>query len=353
MALPGQPDFKSVGRRIALTRGGKIAWVVIAGLVAFLFVYNAFSVYVGPNEFAIQQDNFGGGKHIKPDVIRTGLHFVGPGERLHVFPTDLQVLNLTNDPKERSTDDSQKEPALNITTSAGYTVTVDVSVLYRIEDPYKVITSVGPGTAFESQLVIPRAQQILRKRMGELDAEDFYDVQKRDEKSRLALDDLNGEIVPNGVRAIGVFVRRYSYDKAYQDAIEARKIQDQLVFKNKAEAEMAVADAERQKIEAEGQANVKVELARGDAEKQKIDSAGELYERTQRAEGEKLLKLAEAEGTRLRAQAYQGTGSEYQVGLKMADALRGTKVIVLPSDGEGGTNPLDLKSALKRFDVTP
>ena len=31
--------------------------------------------------------------------------------------------------------------------------------------------------------------------------------------------------------------------------------------------------------------------------------------------------------------------------------LKGTRVIVLPSDGEGGMNPLDLKSLLKRFDV--
>ena len=39
------------------------------------------------------------------------------------------------------------------------------------------------------------------------------------------------------------------------------------------------------------------------------------------------------------------------VGLKMAEALRGIQVIVLPSDGEGGTNPLDLNAMIKRFDV--
>jgi len=35
----------------------------------------------------------------------------------------------------------------------------------------------------------------------------------------------------------------------------------------------------------------------------------------------------------------------------MAEVLRGTKIIVVPTDGEGGVNPLDLRSALKRFDV--
>ena len=50
-------------------------------------------------------------------------------------------------------------------------------------------------------------------------------------------------------------------------------------------------------------------------------------------------------------QALRGVGSENMVGLRMADALRGTRVIVLPTDGEGAMNPLDLKTLLKRFDV--
>ncbi len=114
---------------------------------------------------------------------------------------------------------------------------------------------------------------------------------------------------------------------------------------------MATADAEKNRIVAVGEAAVRVELARGDGEKQHRAAQAELYERTKRAEGEKELKLAEAEGTRLEAAALQGKGSEFMVGLKMADALKGTKIIVLPSDGDSGMNPLDLKSALKRFDV--
>lgn len=35
----------------------------------------------------------------------------------------------------------------------------------------------------------------------------------------------------------------------------------------------------------------------------------------------------------------------------MAEALKGIEVVVLPTDGEGGTNPLDLNGMLRRFDV--
>lgn len=114
---------------------------------------------------------------------------------------------------------------------------------------------------------------------------------------------------------------------------------------------MAQATAERDRIVAVGEATVKVELSRGDANKRKIDAEAELYARKQSSAGELQIKLAEAEGTRLENESLRGAGSENMVGLKMAEVLRGTKVIIIPTDGENGFNPLDLKSALKRFDV--
>jgi len=91
----------------------------------------------------------------------------------------------TSDPKERPKDDKRVTPAINIQTSEGYTVTVDVSVLYRIEDPYKVLTTIGPGKLYEDALVIPRTEQILRKRLGELLETDL--LARRDAKGLRAL----------------------------------------------------------------------------------------------------------------------------------------------------------------------
>jgi hypothetical protein len=39
------------------------------------------------------------------------------------------------------------------------------------------------------------------------------------------------------------------------------------------------------------------------------------------------------------------------VGLKMADVYKGLDIIVLPSDGPSGVNPLDLDNALNLFDM--
>jgi regulator of protease activity HflC (stomatin/prohibitin superfamily) len=342
VTLPSQ-----VGKRF------RLLWIIAAALLVVLVGYNSCTTYVRPGEAGVKQIKFGIGKGIEPFVYGVGLHYVGAGETMHRFPTRLQVLELSNSRSERTEDleGHRVAPGVNIQTSEGYTVQVDVTVLYRLADPLKVMTTIGPGRLFEDSAVIPRATQDLRRSLGELDAEDFYRGNKRTEKAREAQAALVTELREKGVEVLQVLIRRYTYDQRYQAAIEQRKIQDQTVYKNEAEAKAASAAAAKNKIVAEGAAAVQVELARGEAEVKKLEAQADLYRRTKAAEGDLLVKLAEAQGTELENQALRGVGSENMVGLRMAEALKGTRVIVLPSDGEGGMNPLDLRTLLRRFDV--
>jgi regulator of protease activity HflC (stomatin/prohibitin superfamily) len=353
MADPRIPiDLRAASQRIFGTSRGRRLYLVLGALLVAVVAYGVCTTYLHPNELGVKQVIVGSHKGILPEVYYPGVHWVSPGtERMYVFPADVQLLNLTNDASERGKAEQTVRPPLNIQTSEGYTVTVDLSVAFRIEDPYRVITVAGPGRLYEESLVFPRAEQILRKRLGELDAEQFYDVKLRTDKVQKAVKDLNAELLPTGVRVVQVFVRRYVYDSRYQQAIEQRKIQDQTVFKNQAEAELATATAERDRIAAVGGASVKVELARGEGEKKKLEAEADLYTRKRHAAGELAVQLAEAEGTRLENEALRGVGAENLVGLKMADVLKGTRIIIVPTDGDNGTNPLDLKTALKRFDV--
>jgi regulator of protease activity HflC (stomatin/prohibitin superfamily) len=337
--------------------GGKrlrFLWLLVAGVLVVLVGYNSCSTYVKPGEAGIKQIKFGMGKGIEPFVYGTGLHYVGVGETIHRFPARVQVLELSNSRSEGGSEDLEGHrvaPGVNIQTSEGYTVQVDITVLYRIADPLKVMTTIGPGRQFEDSAVIPRAHQDLRRALGELDAEDFYRGNKRTEKAHDAQVALEAELKEKGIEVLQVLIRRYTYDQRYQAAIEQRKIQDQTVFKNEAEAKAATANAAKNKIVAEGAASVQVELARGDGEVKKLEADADLYRRKKAADADLLVKLAEAQGTELENQALRGVGSENMVGLRMAEALRGTRVIILPTDGEGGMNPLDLKALLKRFDV--
>ena len=329
----------------------RLLWIAGASLILLLFGYKSCTTYVKPGEAGVKQINFGVGKGIEPYVYGTGLHYVGVGETMHRFPVRLQVLELSNSRSEEDLEGHRIAPGVNIQTSEGYAVQLDLTVLYRIADPLKVMQTIGPGRLFEDSAVIPRAQQDLRRALGELDAEDFYRGDKRVQKARAAQQALEAELRDKGIEVVQVLIRRYTYDQRYQQAIEQRKIQDQTVYKNEAEAKSASAAAAKNKIVAEGAAAVQVELARGEAEVKKLEADAALYRRKKAADGDLLVKLAEAQGTELENQALRGAGSENMVGLRMADALRGTRVIVLPTDGEGAMNPLDLKTLLKRFDL--
>jgi len=101
----------------------------------------------------------------------------------------------------------------------------------------------------------------------------------------------------------------------------------------------------------EGNASVEVKLQEGRAYVTTRDAERDQYARTKRAEADLLIQLAEARRTQLRNDALQGAGSDRMVGLKMAEVYRGLELLVLPSDGAGGVNPLDLERSLELFEV--
>lgn len=333
--------------------GSAVVGIVLLVLAA---VFLTLTVPVQADEFAVRQVYLGPSKGVQEQVYGPGLHFVVPGyERLHVFPRDLQVLDLNDSEVEherssreaRMRDDYLVASAIRIQTSEGYQVTVDVSVLYRVVDPYTVLTKVGAGRIYETKVVARRADKILRQTLGKLDAEDFYHDELRIRMAEETRELLAEDLAEWGIQVFGVLLREYSYDARYQEAIEQRKIQDQKVFKNQAEAVAASQEAEKNRVLAEGKARIDVEMERGRAEVRKIAATADLYHRQKLAEGDLLVALAEAEGTKLENAALQQAGASNMVGLEMAEAMRGTKVIMVSTSGPGGVNPLDLDTLLR------
>jgi regulator of protease activity HflC (stomatin/prohibitin superfamily) len=325
--------------------------ILIGIFVVLLILYNSFFVYVEPNEYGIKQNKFGINRGIQKDPFGTGLHFIIPMiQRMHYLPRDIQVLELTNYPQTASRF-ARQERAAHIQTSDGFFVDVDVSILYHIKDPYRVFTMIGPGSLFEDNGIIPKAEPALKDTLGKLTTEEFYNSPLRVEKTEAARNKLNQELKEKGLYVDNVLVRYFQYSDEIQKNIEEKKLKDQLVFKNQAEARAAIEEATLKKIEQEGKVNVSVELEKGKAYVTRKRAEKDLYYRQKTAEADLLVKLAEAEKVRLKNESLKGVGAERMVGLKMADIYKGLDIIILPSDGTTGVNPLDLNNTLKLFDV--
>ena len=341
--------FKFPQTNLRLTGTFKI---LVAGVVLAYFGYNLFFVYVLPDEYGIKVARVGMNRGVQKKIYQSGLSFILPFgfQQMYRLPKGIQVLELTNFP-DTAAEAARKDRAAHIQTSDGFFVDVDVSFLYHIQDPYLVFTTIGPGALFEDNGIIPKAEPALKETLGKLTTEEFYNSPMRVQKAEEAKQRLNSELNLKGIEVDQVLVRYFIYSKEIQKNIEEKKLQDQMVFTNRAAARAAKEEAELKKIVQEGMVIAAVELEKGKAYVTRKIAEKDFYVRKKKAEADLLVKLAEAERVRLRNQALKGIGSERMVALKMADAYKGLDVIILPSDGPHGVNPLNLDNALKLFDV--
>ncbi len=328
-------------------------FVIAVGLfVALLIFLSTFIVYVRPYEFGIKQVNVGINPGIREKLYETGLHFVPPFgmQAMHKFPRNLQLFEMNNYTEAASSNASRMKAA-HIQTSDGFYVDVDVSILYRIVDPYKTITKIGPGMLYETNGLIPKAEPKLKESLGELTTEEFFNSPLRVRQADNAMALLNAELEPMGIKVDSVLVRYFKYSDEIQKNIEEKKLKDQLVFSNQSKAKASAEEAIVSKVRQEGEANVKVKLEEGRAYVTMRKADMDLYQRTKKAEADLLIKLAEAKKTELVNLAYQQRGSDKLVGLEMAKVYEGLELIMLPSSGPNGINPLDMQKNLQLFGV--
>ncbi len=345
------PLKKSLLEKVLTYTGGAI-------LGGTIFLGTCVS-YVKPDHFGIKQvemSPFGllGGKGIHSEVYDTGYHVVLPlFEKMHMLPKDKQVLYLNREKgltAEEQKYSTEVAPA-NIQTSDGFYITLDASIIYKIKDPYKVITTLGAGRLFEQNGIIPKAEPALKEALGIMNPEDFYNSPLRVEKQETAKDLLNRLLEPKGVHVEHVLIRYPEYHKEVQARIEGRKLQDQLVYTNQSKAKERSAQAQFQKMTEEGLADKKVKEEEGKAYITMKNASRDLYTRKKKAEADKLVKLAEAKRTELVNEAYRGEGSEKLLGMEMAEVLKGVDNVIITTGKEQGFNPLDLESLMKMWNI--
>jgi regulator of protease activity HflC (stomatin/prohibitin superfamily) len=325
------------------------ALLLLAAVLVSAF-YFLFFTYIRPNEFGIKEVKIGLNSGIQKKVYDPGAMFRVPGiSNIHRFPRNVQVLELTDSEPNVEQPAHHFEHAANIQTSDGFFVTVDVTILYRIVDPYTLITTIGPGEAFYTTGILPRAEPMLKESLGELTTEEFYNSPVRTEKTEMARAALDAELKPKGMQVDHILIRYFRYSDEIQHNIEEKKLQDQLVFKNQSEKKAATEAAALMRVTQVGEMQVLLTLQEGNAYKTMKQAETELYTRSREAGADLLVKLAEAKRAELKNVAMQSVGVEKLVAMKMAEVLSGLDTIVVPVGGPNGFNPLNLQQIASLF----
>ncbi len=304
-------------------RGGRLvgALLKIAIILApFIFLRACVFTYVAPDEIGLRQVSFGPNKGLQKSLVRPGYRRQFRGyETIRTFRRNVQAVEFTNDQGERGTQ-HRIIPAINVPTVDGYPVAVDVTVLYRIDDPFLVVSKFGFGRNYEDNVVIRFTDPTVKQHLGELRAEEFYRDQRlikvRDLKS-----ELSQRFKENGLQLADILIRQYDYPDTFQALTEQKKIQDQSVLTNRALAKQAEVETRLKQTAQEGKNAINVRTAEFQALITDINAQRDLYERSRHAEADLLVRSAEAHGTELINRAMEGAGSDKLLRLRKGLAL--------------------------------
>lgn len=304
-------------------RGGKLfgALLKVALVLApFLFLRACFITYVAPGEIGLRQISFGPSKGLQKELVNPGYRRQMRGyETIRTFPRDLQVIEFTNAESEKSSD-HRTLPSINVPTIDGYPVGVDVTVLYRIADPFLVVSRFGFGRAYEDNVAIRFTDPYVKQYLGELRAEEFYRDQRLVKAAQLKRE-LAARFKENGLFLADILIRQYDYPDVFQTLTEQKKIQDQSVLANRALTKQAEVQTRLNQTAGEGQNAMNVRAAEFQAQITGINAERELYERSRHAEADLLVRSAEAQGTEAINRAMEGAGSDKLLRLRKGLAL--------------------------------
>jgi regulator of protease activity HflC (stomatin/prohibitin superfamily) len=319
----------------------------ILSIIILAFLLGVFLFYphtTGPTEVGVRTIKWSlfGKKGVEDHVYQPGAVYFFPAvlNDWYVFDTRLQNIEMTHDPKHG---DRPFRDDLLFKTIDGNDISLDVIISYRI-DPQKApyISQYVASSDFELKDNVIRTIARSRPRdiFGELKTEEFYVSDKRDEKAERAKATLNELLNPYGVIVERVSTKDYRFNPAYQRAIEDKKVADQVAEQNKSATKAAEEEYLKKLEDAKGEVNKMVAEADGRFRQAQIE-ADAYYEKQQRiATATEAEGIAEAKGITELNKALAGSGGEVMVKLKIAEALEGKKIVLLPLSGSG----MDIKT---------
>src|SRR5215470_3743701 len=314
--------------------------ILVALLGAFLFSPHT----TGPTEVGVRTVKWAlfGKKGVQNEVYQPGGVYFFPTvlNDWHVFDTKLQNMEMTHDP---SRGDRPIRDDLLFKTIDGNDISLDVIIAYRIDpDKAPFILQHVASNDFELKDNVVRTVARSRSRdiFGELKTEEFYISDKRDEKAERVKATLNDMLSPYGVIVERVSTKDYRFNPAYQKAIEDKKIAEQVAEQNKSATRAAAEEYLKKLEDAKGEVNRMVAEADGTFRQAQIEADAYFAQQQQIAQAIEAEGAAEAKGILELNKALAGSGGEVMVKMKLAEALDGKRIVLMPLAGGG----VDLKT---------
>jgi hypothetical protein len=329
---------------------GTFLVLIVVAVVAVAFFFGSV-VPVG--SVGVRKIAFGPKQGLLNKPLPPGYHWTIPGySTIYPVPQTVRVLDFDRD--------VQNNPgsfgSLDVPTTDGTTVDIDVSILYRFfgapgndgsaqhGGPADLLNKVGATEPQWSKYLAQAADNELKRSLGALSTVDFYDPKARQDRVLAAEKTLQTSLAPLGIKVESVLLRRYTYREEIDQAIFKKNLQELESAFNKVAGDFAEAQRDVNKVGADGDVAIQNLDKQGVSEVEKIRSEGDLYRRQKVAEGNLLVAEAKAAVDKMRADVLAQVGSEVYVALQLTQVLQTLKGGVVAN-----IDPYDLDQWVKKL----
>ncbi|MBI5042968.1 MAG: prohibitin family protein [Nitrospirae bacterium] len=323
---------------------------LLASAIIFLTAFSALTGCVthttGETEVGVRTVKFAlfGKKGVEDKIYPPGstFFFFPFVNDWHTFDTRLQYFEMTSEKTRGGTPIGGGRPRddLLFKTIDGNDIRLDIIIAYRI-DPQKAPYILQYVAKDDERLKEKIGRTIGRSKprdiFGELKTEEFYVVERREQKAEEVREAIQKIVGHMGIIVEKVLTKDYMFKPEYQKAIEDKKIADQLVEKHKSSQRAAKEEYEKKLQDVQGEVNKMIANVDGEYRKAKIKADAYYEQQKSIAKAIRAEGIAEAKGIQEMNKALAGEGGEAIVKLRIAEALQDKKILLLPVS-EGGMN---------------
>jgi regulator of protease activity HflC (stomatin/prohibitin superfamily) len=234
----------------------------IAVLVILLGILISTIKIIDPGKVGVQV-LFG---KVQDGVLESGLHIINPFVEVTTF--SVQTENYTMSAKENEGQQSGDD-AIRVLSSDGLEVTIDLSVLYRINSAKAPYILQNIGANYEDKIVRPITRTAIRDNAVNYVAVDLYSTKRGEFQAKI-----NKTIIEsfarNGLLVQQVLVRNISLPATVRASIESKIQAEQDAQKMQFVLQKERQEADRKRVEAQGIADYQKILSTGLSDKQLI-----------------------------------------------------------------------------------
>jgi SPFH domain / Band 7 family len=272
----------------------------------------------------------------------------------YTFDTKVQNLEMTATTKGGDRDERDD---LQFKTTDGNDISMDVTVVWTLDTRQiaHILQDVGTSTDdVKEKLVRPMARTLVRDVLNELDSESIYNSDKRFQKADKAREVLTTALAPFGVSIMQVILHEHRFAPEYEKVIHDRKLAEQRAEQLKSETEAVQQEALRNLETARGKVASDIAKADGNLKQVSLQADAAFFAQQQNAEALLAERTANAKAIAKRNEALRGSGGKAMVKLKIAEALQGKEIVLVPSGSSGSAfNKTDVNKLIDTFKDEP